>query len=84
MLTFPIGCPQLILHHLTRFYIPELDSEQTRFSINGQGNFPASIQSLGDVETIVVVFYTHAISTIFQYRHSTIRRLMVVHLATKV
>lgn len=64
-LTFPIGCPQLIFHRRTRFYIPELEAEQARFSISGQVNFPARIQSSGDVETIVVVFYPHAIGTMF-------------------
>ncbi len=65
ILTFPIGYPQLIFHRRTRFYIPELKSEQARFSISGQVNFPARIQSSGDVETIVVVFYPHAIGTVF-------------------
>ena len=65
VLTFPIGYPQLIFHRRTRFYIPELDSEQARFSISGQVNFPARIQSSGDIETIVVVFYPHAIGTMF-------------------
>lgn len=64
-LTFPIGCPQLIFHRRARFYIPELESEQARFSISGQVNFPARIQSSDDVETIVVVFYPHAIATMF-------------------
>ena len=64
-LTFPIGCPQLIFHRRSRFYIPELNTEQARFSISGQVNFPARIQSSGDVETIVVVFQPHAISTMF-------------------
>ena len=64
-LTFPIGCPQLIFHRRTRFYIPELESAQAGFSISGQVNFPARIQSSGDVETIVVVFYPHAIGTMF-------------------
>lgn len=64
-LTFPIGCPQLIFHRRTRFYIPELESEQARFSISGQVNFPARIQSSSDVETIVVVFYPHSIGTMF-------------------
>lgn len=64
-LTFPIGCPQLIFHRRTQFYISELESEQARFSISGQVNFPARIQSSGEVETIVVVFYPHAIGTIF-------------------
>ena len=65
VLTFPIGCPQLIFHRLTRFYIPEFEAEQARFSRSGQVNFPARIQSSGDVETIVVVFYPHAIGTMF-------------------
>lgn len=64
-LTFPIGCPQLIFHRRARFHIPELHTDQARFSISGQVNFPARIQSSGDVETIVVVFYPHAIGTMF-------------------
>ncbi len=64
-LTFPIGCPQLIFHRRSRFYIPELESDQACFSISGQVNFPARIQSSDDVETIVVVFYPHAIGTMF-------------------
>lgn len=64
-LTFPIGCPQLIFHRRARFYIPELQSDQARFSISGQVNFPARVQSTGNVETIVVVFYPHAIGTVF-------------------
>lgn len=64
-LTFPIGCPQMIFHRLGRFYIPELDTQQARFSISGQVNFPARIQSSGEMETIVVVFYPHAISPMF-------------------
>lgn len=63
--TFPIGCPQLIFHRWSLFYIPELKTEQARFSISGQVNFPARIQSSDDVETIVVVFHPHAISTVF-------------------
>lgn len=64
-LTFPIGCPQLIFHRWSRFYIPELKTEQARFSISGQVNFPTRIQSSEDVETIVVVFHPHAIGTMF-------------------
>lgn len=64
-LTFPIGRPQLIFHRWSRFYIPELKTEQARFSISGQVNFPARIQSSDDVETIVVVFHPHAIGTMF-------------------
>lgn len=65
VLTFPIGYAQLIFHRRSRFYIPELEAEQARFSISGQVNFPARIQSSGDVETIVVVFYPHTIGTMF-------------------
>lgn len=64
-LTFSIGCPQLIFHRRARFYIPELEAEQARFSISGQVNFPARIQSSGDIETIVVVFYPHTLGTMF-------------------
>lgn len=64
-LTFPIGCPQLIFHRLNRFYIPELNAYQARFSISGQTNFPARIQSSGNIDTIVVVFHPHAISPMF-------------------
>ena len=70
-LTFPIGCPQLIFHRLNRFNIPELKAFQARFSISGQTNFPARLQSSGDVETIVVVFHPHAISPIFNIPVST-------------
>ncbi len=65
VLTYPIGCPQLIFHRLNRFYIPELECKQASFSISGQVNFPARIKSEGELETIVVVFHPHAISTIF-------------------
>lgn len=71
-LTFPIGCPQLIFHRRTQFYIPELESEQARFSISGQVNFPATVQSSGDVETIVVVFYPHSIGTMFNIPVATL------------
>ncbi len=65
ILTYPIGCPQLIFHRLSRFYIPELEAKQATFSISSQVNFPARIQTEGELETIVVVFYPHAISPIF-------------------
>lgn len=64
-LTFPIGCPQLIFHRLTRFFIPELDCAQAKFTISSQVNFPARIQFAGEVETIAVVFHPHAIRTLF-------------------
>lgn len=61
VLTFPIGCPQMIFHRRTPLYIPELSTSQNRFTISGQVNFPAHISSVGDTEMIVVVFYPHTI-----------------------
>ena len=60
-LTFPIGCPQMIFHRRSPLYIPELDKSQSTFTISGQVNFPAHIQSQGDLEMIVAVFYPHTI-----------------------
>lgn len=60
-LTFPIGCPQIIFHKKTPLYIPELDTCQSQFTISGQVNFPAHIQSDGSLEMIVAVFYPHTI-----------------------
>jgi len=57
ILTFPIGCPQIIFHKKTPLYIPELDKNQSQFTISGQVNFPAHIQSDGRLEMIVAVFY---------------------------
>ena len=59
--TFPIGCPQTIFHKKTPLYIPELDKSQSQFTISGQVNFPAHIQSDGGLEMIVAVFYPHTI-----------------------
>lgn len=61
VLTFPIGCPQIIFHKKTPLYIPELDKSQSQFTISGQVNFPAHIASDGDMEMIVAVFYPHTI-----------------------
>ena len=61
ILTFPIGCPQIIFHKKTPLYIPELDKSQSQFTISGQVNFPAHIQSDGGLEMIVAVFYPHTI-----------------------
>ena len=61
ILTFPIGCPQMIFHKKTPLYIPELDKFQSQFTISGQVNFPAHIQSYGGLEMIVAVFYPHTI-----------------------
>ena len=62
VLTFPIGCPQLIFHRKTPLYIPELTAYQDHFTISGQVNFPAHLQSDGHLEMIVAVFYPHTIS----------------------
>lgn len=61
VLTFPIGCPQIIFHKKSPLYIPELDKKQSQFTISGQVNFPAHIQSDGGLEMIVAVFYPHTI-----------------------
>ena len=61
ILTFQIGCPQIIFHKGTSLYIPELDKSQPQFTISGQVNFPAHIQSSGRLEMIVAVFYPHTI-----------------------
>lgn len=61
VLTFPIGCPQIIFHKKSPLYIPELNKSQSQFTISGQVNFPAHIQSDGRLEMIVAVFYPHTI-----------------------
>lgn len=61
VLTFPIGCPQIIFHKKSPLYIPELNKSQSKFTISGQVNFPAHIQSDGLLEMIVAVFYPHTI-----------------------
>ena len=61
VLTFPIGCPQIIFHKKTPLDIPELGKSQSKFTISGQVNFPAHIQSDGRLEMIVAVFYPHTI-----------------------
>lgn len=59
--TFPIGCPQIIFHKKSPLYLPELGTCQSQFTISGQVNFPAHIQSDGGLEMIVAVFYPHTI-----------------------
>lgn len=61
VLTFPIGCPQIIFHHKSSLYIPETGQLQSRLTISGQVNFPAHILSDGNLEMIVAVFYPHTI-----------------------
>ena len=62
VLTFPIGCTQMIFHRRTPLFIPELEKSQSNFTISGQVNFPAHLQSDGCLEMIVAVFYPHTIS----------------------
>lgn len=59
--TFPIGCPQIIFHKKSPLYLPELGTCQSQFTISGQVNFPAHIQSDGGLEMIVAVLYPHTI-----------------------
>lgn len=61
VLTFPIGCPQIIFHRHSPLFIPELSIAQDKFTISGQVNFPSHIASGGDTEMIVAVFYPHTI-----------------------
>ena len=61
VLTFPIGCHQIIFHRQLPLFIPELSVSQDKSTISGQVNFPAHIASGGDTEMIVAVFYPHTI-----------------------
>lgn len=61
VLTFPIGCLQIIFHRKSPLYVPELNSLQNRFTISRQVNFPSHIQSDGNLDMIVAVFYPHTI-----------------------
>ncbi|MDE6542311.1 MAG: helix-turn-helix transcriptional regulator [Muribaculaceae bacterium] len=61
VLTYPIGCTQMIFHRRQPFAIPELGVVQDRFTISGQVNFPAHVAADADVESVVVVFRPHAI-----------------------
>lgn len=60
-LTYPIGCTQIIFHRGSPLYIPETDTYQSRFTISGQVNFPAHIQSAEMLDMIVAVFHPHSI-----------------------
>lgn len=62
VLTFPIGCPQIIFHRKTPLSIPELGISQNEFTISGQVNFPAHLRSDGNLEMVVVVFHPHTVS----------------------
>lgn len=61
VLTFPIGCPQIIFHRQSPLYVPELDVFQHKFTVSGQVRFPSHVQSDGRLEMIVAVFYPHTI-----------------------
>lgn len=62
VLTFPIGCPQIIFHRKTSLFIPEFGKRQSDFTISGQVNFPAHLQSDSSLDMIVAVFHPHTIS----------------------
>lgn len=61
VLTFPIGCPQIIFHRGKPLSIPELAVSQSRFTVSGQVNFSAHIAADGYTEMVVAVFYPHTI-----------------------
>lgn len=77
VLTFPIGCPQIIFHKKLPLYIPELDKCQSQFTISGQVNFPAHIQSTGGLEMLVAVFYPHTIGMFIDTPPSTFYNLEI-------
>ena len=58
-LTFPTGCPQFIFHRKAPLVVPELSTVQSRFTISGQVNFSAHVESDGNTEMIVAVFHPH-------------------------
>lgn len=62
VLTFPIGCPQIIFHRKTPLFIPELGLRQNTFTLSGQVNFPAHLQSNGNLDMVVAVFHPHTVS----------------------
>lgn len=64
-LTFPVGCPQIIFHKKSPLYVPELNTMQPVFAVSGQVNYPAGLQSTGEVEMIVTVFYPHVLWEMF-------------------
>ncbi len=62
VLTFPIGCTQIIFHKQTPLYIPELNAMQDRLTVSGQVNFASHLCSDGNTEMIAVVFHPYAMS----------------------
>lgn len=77
VLTFPIGCCQIIFHRKSPLLIPELGKSQSLFTISGQVNFPAHIQSEGNLEMIVAVFYPHTLSIFIDTSPSTFYNLEI-------
>lgn len=77
VLTFPIGCPQIIFHRKAPLYIPELDKTQSKFTISGQVNFPAHVCSDGNLEMIVAVFHPHTIGMFIDALPSTFYNLEI-------
>ena len=71
VLTFPIGCPQLIFHRGKPLFIPELGKSQDNFTISGQVNFPAHLKTDSKLDMIVAVFYPHTISIFIETPPST-------------
>lgn len=62
VLTFPIGCTQLVFHKGTPLYIPELNARQSRLTVSGQVSFPSHLRSEGSVEMVVAVFRPYGMS----------------------
>ncbi len=77
VLTFPIGCPQIIFHRKSSLYIPEIGRRQNPVTISGQVNFPAHIQSDGNLDMIVVVFYPHTVGMFIDTPPSTFYNLEI-------
>lgn len=60
VLTFPVGCTQLIFHRGAPLFVPELGTAQYATTVSGQVDFPSHLCSGGHTEMIVTVFRPHA------------------------
>ena len=65
VLTFPIGCPQLIFHKKKPLYVPELGTWQASLAVSGQVNYPSHLCSEGNVEMLVAVFKPYGMKAFF-------------------
>lgn len=65
VLTFPIGCPQLIFHKKKTLYVPELGTWQASLAVSGQVNYPSHLCSEGNVEMLVAVFKPYGMKAFF-------------------